>query len=672
MNASVDEPDEAIFPDTPQTNEVLNLKFTQEEILRAIRGLNNGKAAGCDSILNEYIKTTSHIFLPLYESFFNTILDTGFFPEQWSTGCIHPIYKNKGDRTSPQNYRPITILSCLRKLFTAILNTRLDQYLEENIILLENQAGFRKQYSTLDHIFTLYALNEILKSRKQKLFCCFVDFSSAFDSVWRAGLWHKLLRNGIDGKVFKVIYNMYNDIKSCVSVLGNESPFFTSLSGVRQGENLSPVLFSIYLNDLDDYLSQNLNAGIQIDFDNEYMSVMTRLVVLLYADDTIILASDENDLQRSLDKFYDYCQSWKLTVNINKTKVLIFGARKTDSYSFHLGDQEIEITDKYKYLGIYFSQSRSFLNARKHVVEQAKKAMHLLYSRINNLNLPIDLQLKLFDHTVLPILTYACEIFSFENLDMLEKVHTSFLRKITKSKQSTPLYMLYAELGRYPLEHVIKTQTIGFWLRILLGKQSKISYLMYQVLHSQAGDSSRFKWISNVKQILCNAGRNDVWLNQNNYIPDNIKFYVKQNLQDQFIQSWRTNLTMSSKGKNYNVYKDSIQLEPYILALPYKLYINMIRFRTGNHKLPIEIGRWNNVDIDDRKCNLCTSNSIGDEFHYLLQCPYFKQDRLRLIPACYWERPNILKYRNLLCSNNETCLVNLSKFMGIIMKVFSF
>ena len=150
--------------------------------------------------------------------FFNTILGTGFFPQQWSTGCIHPIYKNKGDRKSPQIYRPITILSCLGKLFTAILNTRLNQYLEENIILLENQAGFRKQYSTLDHIFTLNALNEILKSRKQKLFCYFVGFSSAFDSVWRAGLWHKLLQNGINGKVFKVIYNMYNDIKSCVSV----------------------------------------------------------------------------------------------------------------------------------------------------------------------------------------------------------------------------------------------------------------------------------------------------------------------------------------------------------------------------------------------------------------------------------------------------------------------
>ena len=229
--------------------------------------------------------------------------------------------------------------------------------------------------------------------------------------------------------------------------------------------------------------------------------------------------------------------------------------------------------------------------------------------------------------------------------------------------------MLYAELGRYPLEIIIKTRTIGFWTRILLGKQSKLSYLMYQVLNT--GDITRFKWISNVKQILCNTGRNDVWVNQNNSIPNNIKFYIKQNLQDQFIQRWRSDLTMSSKGKNFHVFKDSIQLESYFTTLPRNLYINMVRFRTGNHKMPIEVGRWNNIDIDDRKCNLCTTNSIGDEFHYLLECPYFKHDRRRLIPAFYFERPNMLKFRNLLCTRDVTCLVNLSKFMCLIIKFLS-
>ena len=669
LNTSDTDLNETPSTDDQQADEYLNSKITQEEILRAIRNLKNGKASGCDSILNEYIKSTSHVFLPLYDILFNTILDTGFFPEQWSIGCIHPIYKNKGERTDPRNYRPITILSCLGKLFTSILNTRLNQYLEETLTLSENQAGFRKQYSTLDHIFTLNALNDILKSRKQKLFCCFVDFSSAFDSVWRAGLWHKLLQNGINGKVFKVIYNMYNDIKSCVTVLGNSSPFFTSSSGVRQGENLSPVLFSIYLNDLENYLMQNIYTGIRIDVDNDYMSILARLVVLLYADDTIIVASSENDLQNSLDKFSDYCQTWKLTVNINKTKILVFGAQKTDSYSFTLGDQLIENTDKYKYLGIYFSQSRSFLNARKHIVEQAKKAMHLLYSRIYNLNLPIDLQLKLFDHTVLPILTYACEIFSFENVEMIEKVHTSFLRKISHSRQSTPLYMLYAELGRFPLVHIMKTRTIAFWTRILLGKQTKLSYTMYHAL--QTYDNINSKWLDNVRKILCDAGRNDVWVNQNDSIPSNIKFYVKQTLQDQYLQYWRSELTKSSKGINYSLFKDSIQLEPYLLSLPYNLYINMIRFRTGNHRMPIEVGRWDDSDISDRKCNLCTTNSIGDEFHYLLQCPYFRRDRQRLIPTNFFERPNILKYKKLLSTRDELSLANLGKFVRIIMKQFS-
>ena len=123
---------------------------------------------------------------------------------------------------------------------------------------------------------------------------------------------------------------------------------------------------------------------------------------------------------------------------LKKTKVVVFGARKTNSFHFKLGDQNIEITDRYKYLGIYFSQSRSFLNARKHIAEQAKKAMHFLFCRINNLNLPIDLQLKLFDHTVVPILTYSCELWGYENLDMIERIHTDFYAKSQKLGKAPP------------------------------------------------------------------------------------------------------------------------------------------------------------------------------------------------------------------------------------------
>ena len=136
--------------------------------------------------------------------------------------------------------------------------------------------------------------------------------------------------------------------------------------------------------------------------------------------------------------------------------------------------------------------------------------MYLLFCRINNLKLPVDLQLKLFDHTVLPILTYACEIWGFENLEMLEKIHTEFLRKITKCRKSTPLYMLYAELGRLPLDIIIKTRTVGFWNRLILDKHTKIAYILYQLL--KFGNNANYKWISNIKKIFTDVGRYDIWI----------------------------------------------------------------------------------------------------------------------------------------------------------------
>ena len=96
---------------------------------------------------------------------------------------------------NPENYRPLTLVSCFSKLFTSIISRRLQKFIDEYEILNENQAGFRSGYSTTDHIFALHYLIEILKARKIKLFCSFIDFRKAFDSVWGIGLWRKLLNN---------------------------------------------------------------------------------------------------------------------------------------------------------------------------------------------------------------------------------------------------------------------------------------------------------------------------------------------------------------------------------------------------------------------------------------------------------------------------------------------
>ena len=176
------EDDQEVHIDLNNENEILNSQITGQEILNCIKNLKNNKSFGNDVILNEYIKSTANQMLPIYINLFNLIFDTGILPDIWLEGIIRPIYKRKGDVENPENYRPITILSCFSKLFTSVLNARLTKFVEVNDILEENQAGFRKGYSNSDQIFSLHALIEILKARKMKLFCAFIDFRKAFDS----------------------------------------------------------------------------------------------------------------------------------------------------------------------------------------------------------------------------------------------------------------------------------------------------------------------------------------------------------------------------------------------------------------------------------------------------------------------------------------------------------
>ena len=199
---SAEEADTENVPNDPSENETLNCEIIAPEILKCIRNLKNAKSPGSDDVLNEYIKCTNHLLMPLYTLLFNVILETRIMPSKWVEGVVIPIFKNKGDPLSVDNYRPITLLSCIGKLFTAVLNNRLNAYLEEYNLLNENQAGFRSGYSTTDHIFSLNCIIDLLRAQKKKIFCSFIDFSKAFDSVWRVGLWRKILESNINGRFF--------------------------------------------------------------------------------------------------------------------------------------------------------------------------------------------------------------------------------------------------------------------------------------------------------------------------------------------------------------------------------------------------------------------------------------------------------------------------------------
>ena len=314
-------------------NEELNGSISPDEIIKAVKKAKNNKSPGDDLIINEYIASSLGTMIDVYVYLFNLIFETGILPEVWLIGNIITIFKNKGCKLDPKNYRPITLLSCLGKICTSILNDRLTHYVENFDVLNENQAGFRPGYSTVDHIFSLYTPFELLSVKQKKIHCVFIDFEKAFDFVHRNSLIFKLIINKVNGKFLRIIQSMYSNVKSRIVHANIVSDIFTCEIGVRQVENLSSLLFSLYLNDLQEYL-ENANAkglkSINTDIEIE-LSVYLKLFLLLYADDTILLAESREDLQMFLNTFSEYCLEWKLKINVNKIKALIFSKERISS-----------------------------------------------------------------------------------------------------------------------------------------------------------------------------------------------------------------------------------------------------------------------------------------------------------------------------------------------------
>lgn len=465
---------------------------------------------------------------------------------------------------------------------------------------------------------------------------------------------------------------MYKSIKSCIQVNNELSDFFMSQIGVRQGENLSPFLFSLYFNDLQDFLEQNSVLGTEFMCNILYdkFHVYFKLFFLLYADDTVLFSDSECGLQKSLDSYLDYCKLWKLEINTDKTKILVFRKRKNQKLmNFILSGKKLDVVDSFVYLGMCFKYNNTFVDMKKMLACNAKKAMYSLLGKITYFQIPIDLQLQLFDSLVSSVLLYSCEIWGYENVNIVESVHLDFCKRILKLKKGTPNYMVYGELGRFPLRIQIKLRMYNFWCSIV--QDDKLFSNLYKLMVELyiRGDL-KSKWLDHIKHMLCNAGLGFLWYNQFYLDLSSYKLIFKNVLQDMYIQEWYSNCNGNySRCNFYFSFKNVFKLEEYLYKLEYNKAITLCKFRTSNHKFPIETGRWNNVTKDDRICPYCPE-TIGDEFHYLFICKQFTQLRLKYVPNYYLKNPSYEKMYGLFTTVNKKVLFNVTTFISFLQKQF--
>ena len=335
----------------PPENSIYLFETTDEEIKKLITHLKANKAAGLDGINSYIIKISAITVAPLLVKLFNACMSIGSFPDVLKNASIIPLYK-EGDRSDSTNYRPISLLPLLGKLFEKIIKKRFIKFLDKYNLITPHQFGFRKGYST--ELAVAEIQNMLLKNLDRNKISCtiFLDLAKAFDTVDHKLLLKKLEAHGIRGCALSLIKSYLSNRKHLVKVNNTESSFLTLDIGVPQGSVLGPLLFLIFINDLPH---------------------ATNFKVKLFADDTLLsMESDnlkdlEDDVNREINKVHKWLCANKLTLNISKSKYMILSSRnkpRERDFAVKINKTKLDKCTSYKYLGVFIDEN---LNWKAHI-----------------------------------------------------------------------------------------------------------------------------------------------------------------------------------------------------------------------------------------------------------------------------------------------------------------
>ncbi|UYV60127.1 hypothetical protein LAZ67_1000053 [Cordylochernes scorpioides] len=432
---------------------ILDPEITSEEIGRAIRDLKNNKASGPDDIPNEIIKVLPDSYMGLLEQFYNRALIMGHYPTIWTKSIIHPIFKS-GDKDNPSNYRGIALISNFSKLFTTILRSRLNEWVERRNVIPENQAGFRRGRSCVDLIFTLTSLIQLsLRKKRGKLYVFFVDLRKAFDTVPHSLLWKKLTNLGVSYQFIHAIRNYYEQATVAVRWRGSITENIKIHSGVLQGEPLSPLLFILFMTDLIKMYDNS-------DLTSVYLPEFGDVHLLMYADDIAIIGESRVNLQKKINLLKEYLGVNEMTLNESKSKIMVFrnGGKPSREDRWYWNGKPLMVTGRYIYLGYPLVSTTKTTQAANFFKGKALAAINattplLAKSKINSLNSAM----KLFDSIVMAVLMYAAPIWATEYKDLLDHIQDTFIRGITTVYVGTyclpsiPRYILLALYGWFSI-----------------------------------------------------------------------------------------------------------------------------------------------------------------------------------------------------------------------------
>ena len=542
------------------------------EVEDVIKKLKPDKAAGIDGISPGLFKHMPDEWLLILTYLFNCVF-TGEYPLAWAIARMFMIFK-KGGRLDPANYRGISLINAITKLYDMVLNNRFTKWYKPR----SEQAGAQKGRGCEEQILALRLLIDIARRTKRTLYIGFVDFIKAYDKILRSLLLVKLVNAGCGGAFMRAIAHTMTDSKCSIG-----SSVFTSSMGLRQGGATSCSLFTFYV----DEAIQSLDM---CGADNW----LENLHCLMQMDDTAILATTRTSFVRKLRSTKDTCDDIGQTMHPIKSKYLAVNAE--DTSPIILDDVVISHTTNYIYLGANISISTIPEQIANHMRDKSCHGFKFTSFLRKNSDAPFPVKEKVWNSALTSAIMYSCETWLTSDLRKAETLYISSLKQLLGVRTQTPNNMVLAELNVPSAAGYIIERQSKFLLKLLARPNYSQSYIS--------------RLITEARRLKSPMGKSLNLILSGYSVPDPA-----------------TSIRLSSSSRrlayirlNPNLDKNKMYSD---ISCPEYARIAATRMRLSSHRLKFEMARWSRQPRDTCVC-ACSSGALQDELHVLLQCPLTK------------------------------------------------
>jgi hypothetical protein len=604
---------------------------------------------------------------------FNSIPDTHAYPANMALAKLVPVPKKGSTAAELQKYRGICVTGIIGQLYDAILQARMEAYVEGQQLRSPVQCGFRAGHGTLDAHFVMAHLISKHRHANRPLYVCYVDFKGAFDTVRREDILARARQLGMHGVFLRGLEKWLLNSHLSVCVKGVQGEAFATHRGTKQGGRLSPLCFGLFVEQLHELIAMRAPGA------GPYVGNM-QVPDIMYADDIKLMASNPDHLQQLLDVLHLFCTLFDMQVNVSpqKTCIVIHGAGVPELRAWHLGGQPVPVCDSYCDLGLVCTPAQGYAAGASALAVAGRRAMHSVLGmcKRGHITQPA-FKLRLFDAVVEPVLSYGSHVWGPWVWDMkdplkgaAESVHTDYMRIMAGVGKRVKQQLMLHDFARYPVWHHWVVLATRLWCTLVEEEQrSKLAAraLRADVMFMLAGCTDCWSYkLMNTLTVLGVVDR-DQWDRKANraLTAANVltlspcEKQVKQQLRARFdseLTSMHANSSLLRKGPRHpDCNSGQVMMATYLSfvrardlsrtpqhlkcgRLSFAEVQTLCRYRLGWHDLQVQKGRYGGVAREQRVCRVCANTlhaarqrvgPVEDLLHFLLECPALQHVRDR-------------------------------------------